>query len=637
LLWISSGPRPDLGGLEEDENYFADEHASLEVVRPGCYRDACIEIDVLTLPVNAVLHQELVETLDRTVMGGGGGDGGGGSAVDQSAAMENSDACTQAFKVLKNLLSNLFSDVMQRETVHADLLLRHFYRWLNRTASKLYDPALRRMVHKAMTNCFLQLVGRFRSLGATVVYANFQKIIISCGKPTRSRALAYSRYLMDTICDRPLFKYLNLDPTSVWANLLFMDNANYGGVKLTESIDMNQEELEEEAQQQAETDGEPVEIDDDVNFSNNRRRTAAEMDADLDRDYDDDDRDIDDDDVQVVGVKKAALSAAPEEAPLLDGELISNWNISAHLPNRAQLHFEQLIGEFLVKPYEHSQMSGKSVAAIAESGETVESVSKQLVAQTFSQSMFKMVEEIERIHSHGGDGDAGGMAWYAAMKDAAAAQGVGQAFTAGSSFSSSTTGNNQALLQKSAQQQQQQYTAPRSPALEFVKYVCAVLSLDSNVSDEVLLLRKSLMKLLKVKAFSAEAVFTNPSPTFVLPDVICEYCNGCKDMDLYRNPQLVKHEWVCDICQNPYNKEDIEYQLVQIAHRRSTAYQLQDLECASCRKVKTTTMAIHCKCAGIYKARETQQSFRQSLTVFLHIAQYHDMPLLLETVTTMLS
>lgn len=28
LLWMSNGPRPDLGGLEEDENYFADEHVS---------------------------------------------------------------------------------------------------------------------------------------------------------------------------------------------------------------------------------------------------------------------------------------------------------------------------------------------------------------------------------------------------------------------------------------------------------------------------------------------------------------------------------------------------------------------------------------------------------------------------------
>lgn len=53
---MSSGPRPDLGGLEEDDNYFADEYTNPEVVEKGCYRTVCIEMEVAQLAVNTVLQ-----------------------------------------------------------------------------------------------------------------------------------------------------------------------------------------------------------------------------------------------------------------------------------------------------------------------------------------------------------------------------------------------------------------------------------------------------------------------------------------------------------------------------------------------------------------------------------------------------
>jgi hypothetical protein len=39
----------------------------------------------------------------------------------------------------------------------------------------------------------------------------------------------------------------------------------------------------------------------------------------------------------------------------------------------------------------------------------------------------------------------------------------------------------------------------------------------------------------QVKEFSQAAVFVNPCQSFVLTEVICDYCNDCRDIDLCRD------------------------------------------------------------------------------------------------------
>lgn len=59
----------------------------------------------------------------------------------------------------------------------------------------------------------------------------------------------------------------------------------------------------------------------------------------------------------------------------------------------------------------------------------------------------------------------------------------------------------------------------RCPALEFVKYACKILSLDKNVTNQVLKLKKDLLKIVNVREFSEEAQFIDPSLSLVMPQV----------------------------------------------------------------------------------------------------------------------
>lgn len=83
-------------------------------------------------------------------------------------------------------------------------------------------------------------------------------------------------------------------------------------------------------------------------------------------------------------------------------------------------------------------------------------------------------------------------------------------------------------------------TAPRS---------LQVLSLDTNITNQVNKLNRDLLRLVDVGEFSEEAQFRDPCRSFVLPEVICHSCNFCRDLDLCKDPSFsqVEHPLLCDL------------------------------------------------------------------------------------------
>lgn len=65
-----------------------------------------------------------------------------------------------------------------------------------------------------------------------------------------------------------------------------------------------------------------------------------------------------------------------------------------------------------------------------------------------------------------------------------------------------------------------------------------VLSLDTNITNQVNKLNRDLLRLVDVGEFSEEAQFRDPCRSYVLPEVICRSCNFCRDLDLCRDPSL---------------------------------------------------------------------------------------------------
>ena len=121
------------------------------------------------------------------------------------------------------------------------------------------------------------------------------------------------------------------------------------------------------------------------------------------------------------------------------------------------------------------------------------------------------------------------------------------------------------------------------PALEFVKALCKVLSLDTAITEEVNQLRRNLLKLIGVGEFSDAAEWKDPCISFILPEVICKQCNHCRDIDLCKDPNVVdddvqgKPVWVCASadCRTPYDTNEIENQLIGKKCRISGSFRLK--------------------------------------------------------------
>ena len=172
--------------------------------------------------------------------------------------------------------------------------------------------------------------------------------------------------------------------------------------------------------------------------------------------------------------------------------------------------------------------------------------------------------------------------------------------------------------------------AATAPTLALVKTFVHVLLLDESTRDAALRVRATQLALLGVREFSAAARFADPCATFVLPDVACAACNTMRDVDLARDPHLrvtvdescenledgyrsASFAWHCAMCDAVYDRDDVETSLVAVAEARSSAYTLQDVFCAKCRRARSSPVRAYCECSGRYVNAEPPARFAESM------------------------
>ncbi|KAJ3067846.1 DNA polymerase epsilon catalytic subunit [Podochytrium sp. JEL0797] len=230
----------------------------------------------------------------------------------------------------------------------------------------------------------------------------------------------------------------------------------------------------------------------------------------------------------------------------------------------------------------------------------------------------------------------------------------------------------------------------KNPALEFVKTLVAVLELDKSIERNVRVLKRDSLTLLGIKEFSEEAVFVNPCEPFRLPQVICEYCNLTRDMDLTRDRDLLPIQevvedaevqeaeneseseasdsyddeddeyhgkqkmqaapkvsrtrieiaprpWLCSSCGTEYDRSSIEQRLVNLVSKRILVWQLQDLKCKLCKNIRARNLDDQCECSGEYATTLSRSEFLRKLKVFANIARFYDMEMLREIVEWVLN
>uniref|UniRef100_A0A452IMV0 DNA polymerase epsilon catalytic subunit n=1 Tax=Gopherus agassizii TaxID=38772 RepID=A0A452IMV0_9SAUR len=591
LLWLSPTARPDLGGKEADDNRLVmefDDRASVEINNPGCYSTVCLELDIQSLAVNTILQSHHINDMEGASSMSISFDViqqasledmvTGNQAASIPASYDETALCSNTFRILKSMVVGWVKEITQYHNVYADNQVIHFYRWLRSPASLLHDPALHRTLHNMMKKLFLQLVAEFKRLGSSVVYANFNRIILCTKKRRIEDAIAYVEYITNSIHSKEIFHSLTISFSRCWEFLLWMDPANYGGIKGRVPSG-------------------------EVSTQGSKRQAGAEEGSEDEE-------------------EEAEEEEEPGEASVED-LLENNWNIVQYLPQAAscQNYFLMIVSAYIVAVY-HSMKeemrrsapgstpvrrrpsSQASQEAVGEVGTMpgVITFSQDYVSNELTQSFFTITQKIQK----------------------------------------KVTGSRHATLPSDMfPALPGSYLPLNNPALEFIKYVCKVLSLDANITNQVNKLKRDLLRLVDVGEFSEEAQFRDPCRSYVLSEVICRNCNFCRDLDLCKDRSpcqdaAVPPSWVCSNCQAEYERGSIEAALVEALQKKLMAFMLQDLVCVKCKGVKETHMPIYCTCAGDFTLLIQTKAFVEQINVFRSIARHYSMAHLLETIEWLL-
>lgn len=235
VLWWSPSGSPDLGGMEGDQRY-TEELPNTEFKSPGCYSNVSLEITVRNLAVNSVLHSVVVNELEGS---------GGTTAFDsvshtidefkdgeaqRDLALGEANISPQTFGIMKSIVKGWLLDKIRHGVESpASLTIDHFWRWVTSKSSHLYDPSIHRFIYGLMRKTFIQLLAEFKRLGSHVVYADFSRILLVTSKPPGT-AHAYATYLTTAVSSNELFQHIFLQTERFYDFLLFMDQANLGGV-----------------------------------------------------------------------------------------------------------------------------------------------------------------------------------------------------------------------------------------------------------------------------------------------------------------------------------------------------------------------------------------------------------------------
>jgi len=650
LSWLSPSPSPDLGGHSDSstDGGGTEDIASPEVTSPGMYRCVCIELQLDNLAVDTILearHVYSLEGLDLAkdmIRSAASGDAASLAVAAAHGTSDGGDddgtAVSSALRVLRQMLSEWMRNVLHECDTRADSLLMNLYRWLCSTTSLLYDPALHRMVQLLMKKVWMQLLAELRSLGATVVHASYTRLIIATEKTSLSDAHAYADFLLGSLSAKPIFSFLRLTPMRFWSSLLFLDALNFGGLSHMDmgmgmgmgidgqAADASTEaglaaapepkvvDIEATANDEADLAVREAHLGDHGNIKIGVMRDLTQAEAHVaeavkvakaaegeygDAEVEYGDANAEDGDVNADDACMQPVTTLP--CDLRAVETMSMWNIAFHLPPIVRERFLHLVKLYVAEPWMLAANDAEAQGRPAPSSEEIERKTVSFFDTIFSRKLLEEVDQIRRTIPSTGEAER-----ISLREGTATDEVIARSFP-------NISGSHLELS---------------DPALEFVKQICHVCSLEPCLEEQLHRTRKNALKMLKVDEFAPEGRWADPSLSFVLPEVVCEFCGHCRDLDLCRD-----EHWACDECANPYAPEAVESRLVQLAKRRSVAFQLQDVQCAKCNVVKRCNLAPVCqKCAGPFALRQAQESMQCGLEAFARIASYHEMPWLAETV-----
>lgn len=232
VLWWSSNPTPDLGGFELDRVHDFENLEFPTINNPEIYETTCLEVEIGTLTINTILTSSLINEAEGTDLAE---DGVQFDMNNGASTFAEDSFSSPALAILRSMVKDWWDDAL-RNNVNADSIMNALVTWVNKNESLLYDPALHYHVHNLTSKALLQLINEFKKMGAQVIFANRNRMLVQTTKVSVENSYAYGQYILKAARSKPLFNFLDLKIVKYWDLLVWMDEFNYGGRCCTEIV-----------------------------------------------------------------------------------------------------------------------------------------------------------------------------------------------------------------------------------------------------------------------------------------------------------------------------------------------------------------------------------------------------------------
>ncbi|KAG6779745.1 hypothetical protein POTOM_016140 [Populus tomentosa] len=568
VLWISDDGVPDLGGNHEESTCFADEVQQPVLTYPGAYRKVSVELKIHHLAVDALLKSNQINEMEGGALLGFDQDINSSTTLYDQSGFDEVTSSASGLRVLKQLIQRCLADAVTSGNVFADAILQHLYRWLCSPQSKLHDPALHRILHKVMQKVFALLLAELRKLGATIIFANFSKVIIDTGKFELTAAKAYCDSVLKTLQNRELFEWIELEPLQFWHSLLFMDQYNYGGIPARPD-ESSHNDLHHHSPRK-----EPkVDIVSNWNIAEYLPKKIQDHFVLIVSEF------------MFIPWDYAQKQAATREA-LRDGN-----SCTPSITIVAAENFESHMVEY-IKGQIGTHFTDKLLGIARDTVLHMKGINKSENGQQISLG-------IQQPAGMNRKGDPA----LEFIKHVCAVLALDQHV------------QHEVLVMR---RNLLKYVRVRefAPEAEFHD------PCPSFILPNVICRISSIVQFCDVGgAFTRLQILENKF-TMTMPGLSLHYCNDCRDLDLCRDSAVMAEEWRCAVpqCGQPYDREVMENALLQIVRQRERLYHLQDLVCLRCNQVKAAHLSEQCSCAGSYRCREDVSEFRRKMQIFLNVA-----------------
>lgn len=610
VLWASKSPRPDLGGQEEDDNNLQNEMPSVpEVVEPGSYRTVCIDTELSNLAVATILSSSNVNQLEGTDLAFDAAANIASNGTNQAIPSSKNGETTKEGKIGGKSVGPL--DEMAASAPAFRVLKELVSNW-DKLASSSTNPNI-----ASVARGLLDHVHRWTRSESSILY-----------DPALARFLGW---LIHKVFRQLVGELKSLGATVVYASLSRIILAT----PKTHTID-------------------------GLRYAGFLETTVKEKPLFRHVHFE-----------PLLGVYSVLLFVdrfnygvlpAPEEAVILSGEFDGSrsqsknrtyasrdipharmmWDIARYLPIPVAVLWTQVVEEFIRRPMVQRLRAEEKEDADAIGNIDAESGGEKDVCDEAKRDADQRRKKRELRPR--GDGFVDEVKL---LTKSLTGQLLEKVHEIREKTPTLEFPNVPSALNSLGNQR-------RNPALEFVRSLCHVLSLDVTSTEEVAGMRRCLLQLLGVREFAKEAQFTDPALPVPLHDVICTYCNAVVDLDIARDSRLWAEQeqeqgasqekegekllWACEYCGNPYDTRQIELDLTRTAQKFYTSYQVQDLICRRCNMVKRENMTAHCPCSGApFELSVKKKSLQKHLHALESVARFHRFEFLLETVTWMSS